>query len=88
MGYEGVCLDYLYVFLAWDLDIADLKQLVINSIQYSSVSEESKEKLMEFFRYKWSRFLDYIITKYWESFNQENKKLIARNKILKYVILK
>jgi hypothetical protein len=64
MGYTGVCLDYLYVFLAWDLDIADLKQLVINSIKYSSVSEKSKQQLMEFFRYKWSRFLDYIITKY------------------------
>ena len=38
MGYEGVALDYLYVFLAWDLDIADLKQLVVNSITYSSVT--------------------------------------------------
>ena len=64
MGYEGVALDYLYVFLAWDLDIADLKQLVINSIKYSSVSEADKEKLMTFFAYKWSRFLDYVITKY------------------------
>jgi len=25
MGYEGVTLDYLYCFLAWDLDLADLK---------------------------------------------------------------
>jgi adenosine deaminase CECR1 len=25
MGYEGVTLDYLYVYLAWDLDIRDLK---------------------------------------------------------------
>ena len=64
MGYEGVALDFLYVFLAWDLDIADLKQLVLNSIKYSSVSEDHKTKLYEFFRYKWSRFLDYIITKY------------------------
>lgn len=64
MGYEGVALDYLYVFLAWDLDIADLKQLVLNSIKYASVTEQQKEKLLEFFRYKWSRFLDYVITKY------------------------
>ena len=64
MGYEGVALDYLYVFLAWDLDIADLKQLVLNSIKYASITEQQKEKLLEFFRYKWSRFLDYVITKY------------------------
>jgi len=64
MGYEGVALDYLYVFLAWDLDIADLKQLVLNSITYSSVTQKQKDKLLDFFKYKWSRFLDYVITKY------------------------
>lgn len=31
-GYEGVTLDYVYAFLAWDLDLADLKQLALNSI--------------------------------------------------------
>merc|ERR1712022_46399 len=55
MGYEGVTLDYLYVFLAWNLDIADLNQLVVNSIKYSSCTEKEKETLMKFFRYKWSR---------------------------------
>jgi len=42
MGYEGVTLDYVYAYLAWDLDIADLKKLCLNSIKYSSVSEEDK----------------------------------------------
>ena len=38
MGYEGVTLDYLYAFLAWDLNIADLKQLCINSLIYSNTN--------------------------------------------------
>ena len=39
MGYEGVTLDYLYAFLSWDLDIADLKKLCLNSLTYASISD-------------------------------------------------
>lgn len=64
MGYQGVTLDYLYAFLAWDLDIQDLKKLCLNSIQFSSVSEDEKKELYKFFQYKWDRFLDYVRGKY------------------------
>jgi len=64
MGYTGTTLDYLYVFLAWDLDIADLKQLCINSIKYATITDEEKTDLTEFFEYKWVRFLDHVIGKY------------------------
>lgn len=64
MGYEGVTLDYLYVFLSWDLDIADLKKLCLNSLTYSSISDEEKQTLLKFFDYKWQRFLDHVISKY------------------------
>lgn len=53
MGYEGVTLDYLYVFLSWDLDIADLKKLCLNSLTYSSITDEEKQTLLKFFDYKW-----------------------------------
>lgn len=42
MSYEGTTLDYVYAYLAWDLDLADLKQLCLNSLIYSSVSEVEK----------------------------------------------
>jgi adenosine deaminase CECR1 len=64
MQYEGVTLDYVYTYLAWDLDIADLKQLALNSIKYSSVSEASKAELYKFFETKWVHFIDFIIGKY------------------------
>ena len=64
MGYDGVTLDYVYAYLAWDLDIADLKKLCLNSIEYSSVSEKEKEAVRKFFGYKWDRFLDYVLGKY------------------------
>ena len=43
MGYEGVTLDYTYAFLSWDLDIADLKKLCLNSIQYGTLTEQEKK---------------------------------------------
>ena len=64
MRYHGVTLDYVYAFLAWDLNIADLKKLCFNSIKYSSLTQEEKEKLANFFVYKWKRFLDFVIGKF------------------------
>jgi hypothetical protein len=64
MGYEGVTLDYLYAFLAWELDIADLKKLCYNTIKYASVAPEQKAELVDFFAYKWTRFLDFVIGKH------------------------
>lgn len=64
MGYEGTTLDWLYVFLSWDLNIADLKKLALNSIKYGSITHDEKQKLYVFFNYKWDRFLDYVCGKY------------------------
>lgn len=36
--YEGVVLDYVYAFLAWELDLADLKKLCLNSLEFASIS--------------------------------------------------
>ena len=61
---SGVTLDYLVAYLAWDLEIADLKQLCLNSIEFASVSQEDKVKIREFFEMKWTIFLSYIRGKY------------------------
>lgn len=57
---KGVTLDYLLAYIAWDLSLADLRQLCLNSIEYATVSEEHKETLKKFFNDKWSRFLAYV----------------------------
>lgn len=38
LGYNGVTLDYFVAYLAWDLDLVDLKKLALNGITYSSNS--------------------------------------------------
>ena len=46
-NYQGVTLDYAYVALAWELDLMDLKQLSLNGIKYSSVTDAVKKDLTE-----------------------------------------
>lgn len=53
-------LDYVYIFLAWELNLADLKQLCINSLEYSSITEEEKHNLIDLFELKWNKFLEYV----------------------------
>ena len=49
----GVTLDYLIAYLEWDLDLEDMYQLCVNSIDYSSISESRKKEIKVFFEYKW-----------------------------------
>lgn len=58
-------MDYLAAFVAWDLDIRDLKKLSLNGITYSSIDDEKKLHLKtEIFPRKWKDFISYVIEKY------------------------
>lgn len=59
--YSGVTLDFIYVTLAWELDIWDLKKLCINGIKYSSIPEERKRDLLEnVFPADWATFINML----------------------------
>lgn len=57
---KGVTLDYMLVYIAWDLNLADLRQLCLNSLDYASISDEQKIQLAKFNKDKWNRFLAYV----------------------------
>ena len=40
---KGVTLDYVMAFVAWDLNLADLKQLALNSLEYASIDGDHRE---------------------------------------------
>ena len=63
-GSPGVTLDYLIAYLAWDLNLMDMKQLCLNTIEFAAVSEEDKVAIREFFNYKWQVFISYVRGKY------------------------
>ena len=50
--------DFFAAALCWNLDLADLKQLAINSIQYSGLAQQEKTSLLKEFRKKWEEFVD------------------------------
>ena len=53
-------MDYVLVYLAWGLDLSDLKQLLLNTIEYASIWEAQKVKLRELFEHQWYKFLIYV----------------------------
>lgn len=46
-GYEGVTMDYLMAYVAWDLSLRDLKKLSLNGLEHANVSLEAKKIIRE-----------------------------------------
>ncbi len=59
-GYEGSTLDFVYAFLAWELDVRDLKQLCINSVKFASVTEEQKKMYEAKFEKEWKKWIMHL----------------------------
>lgn len=59
-GYLGVTPDYWSVFLAWELDLQALKQLLRNSLLYSALSSADKEKALEAWEKDWQAYMAYV----------------------------
>ena len=66
-------MDYVLAYLAWDLNLMDLKQLCLNSIEFAAISEADKQNLTKFFNMKWKEFLVFVRGKYWRR-NEENEE--------------
>jgi adenosine deaminase len=58
-------MDYLVAYIAWDMNLRDLKKLSLNGITYSSLDDEKKKHLKEeVFPRKWNQFIEYVIEKF------------------------
>jgi len=56
MGYT-FSYDFYEAFMAWDLNLSDLKMLAMNSIKYSSLSEPEKLVTLSKWKDKWTVFI-------------------------------
>jgi adenosine deaminase CECR1 len=61
--YQDLSLDFTYAYIAWQLDLKDLKQLGINSIKQSSIKDELKPKMLKKFDYNWNKFIKSTLEK-------------------------
>jgi hypothetical protein len=53
-------MDYVQAYLSWDLDLKDVKQLLLNSLEYANTDDEHREEMKVFFEVKWTRFLQQV----------------------------
>jgi adenosine deaminase CECR1 len=52
--------DFYAAFMAWGLDLKCLKKLAMNSLIYSAMNPEEKERALEFWRGKWAKFITWL----------------------------
>jgi adenosine deaminase CECR1 len=52
--------DFYAAFMAWGLDLRCLKQLAMNSLIYSAMDPEEKERALDFWREKWQKFIAWL----------------------------
>ena len=56
-GYEGLSYDFWIAFMNWDLTVKNLKKLVFNSIDYSSLNSSEKQKAKIHLEKQWNVFV-------------------------------
>ena len=49
--------DFFAAIVCWDLNLDEVKQLCLNSIQYSGLDDVQKKRLQENWEKEWSRFI-------------------------------
>lgn len=57
-GYHGMSFDVWEAVMAWDLDLKAVKQLFINSLEYSGMALEEKNKAIWLWNEKWDAFIE------------------------------
>ncbi|XP_069132764.1 adenosine deaminase AGSA-like [Argopecten irradians] len=65
-GSRGLSYDFYMTFMGLagaDADLAMLKKLAINSLEYSSLSASMKSKAIYQWQYKWDQFIDKVLAK-------------------------
>lgn len=53
----GLTYDFWEAIMAWNLSLSDVKQLCLNSILYSSLTEEEKKQTLDSWQRSWDRFV-------------------------------
>lgn len=52
--------DYYQAFLAWELDLRELKQLALSSLVHSAMSEPEKQRALAVWRERWAAFVRWL----------------------------
>ena len=81
--HETLTDDFFAAIVCWDLGVAEIKQLCMNSVKYSCVDDTQKDELMKNWEDQWNTFLDYDVDK-----SEEEDKTAALDSIKKNGVLR
>jgi adenosine deaminase CECR1 len=56
--YNGLSYDYWSIYMAWELDLAALKQLSRNGIEYAAMKETEKAAALQEWERRWNEFVE------------------------------
>jgi adenosine deaminase CECR1 len=56
-GNDGLTYDYWEAVVAWNLDLRAVKQLALNSLMYSAMTEAEKRVAIEHWQKSWDRWI-------------------------------
>lgn len=56
--YHGLSYDYWSIYLAWELDLAALKQLSKNGILHAAMTEEERKRALAVWEKRWKQFVE------------------------------
>lgn len=56
-GYDGLSYDFWMAYINWDLTISDIKKMIFNSIEFSSLNSVEKQKAKSHLQKKWELFV-------------------------------
>ena len=75
--YKGLSYDFWTAYMAWELDLATLKELCRNSIEHASLTDEAKANALEVWEGRWQSFVADALAN-WES--DANKAYLRKRK--------
>ena len=59
-GYDHFTIDWYMVFMAWGLDLSDLKRLATNALEYSGMATLERKKAMGKFNLAWNKYISAV----------------------------
>lgn len=58
-GYDGVTVDWYAAYISWGLNVGDLKQLALNSLKYSAMSDSEKnDAINNYWMPSWNEYIN------------------------------
>merc|ERR1712000_542515 len=57
LSYPGVHYDYYAVYTGWDMNLKNLKKVIMNSLEFSNLQESEREQARKIWEKRWTSWV-------------------------------